>query len=479
MFEYSHFYINGQWQKPKAADQRIELINPATNQKIGTIPSATSQDVDNAIAAAKQAFPHWSSTTPAQRTQWIIAIADEMQNRLEDITQAISNTMGSPYHIAKKGQVQDCINAFREYAQLTHYVEQVSKIENVCNHYQAIGVCVLINPWNYPLSQLIGKLGPAMATGCTVVVKPSEHTPVQDFIMAEIFEKVGVPAGVFNLITGYGHKIGERLCSHPDVNMVSFTGSTAAGIKVAQAAAPTVKRVCQELGGKSPLIITQDADLSAAVRYGVEDVMYNTGQTCCAFTRMFVHVDKYSEAVQLAKCIAEEKILGDPAHEHTTMGPLCSKQQQQRVLSYIRKGIDEGATLVTGGIEFPENLPSHLKDGAFIAPTIFADVDNKMTIAQEEIFGPVLCIIPYNALEEAITMANDTVYGLAAAVYAKNTQQALEIAKQLQAGQCYVQGAYFNTSASFGGFKQSGNGREWGKEEGLREYVELQSIIVS
>ena len=294
----------------------------------------------------------------------------------------------------------------------------------------------------------------------------------QDFIMAEIFETVGLPAGVFNLVSGGGGVIGPMLSSHPHVDMVSFTGSTYAGTKVAEAAAPTVKRVCQELGGKSPYIITKDADLKAAVRYGVEDVMLNTGQTCNALTRMFVHRSCYEDAVQIAKTVAEENIVGDPNDSRVTMGPMASASQKQIVLSYIKTGIAEGARLVTGGMEMPKGLAV----GAYVQPTIFADVSNEMIIAREEIFGPVLCMIVYDDMDGAIEMANDTPYGLASGVYAKNKTQAIEIARQIRAGQCYIQGSYFNIEAPFGGFKQSGNGREWG-EQAMDEYMETKAII--
>jgi aldehyde dehydrogenase (NAD+) len=331
----------------------------------------------------------------------------------------------------------------------------------------------LINPWNYPLHQLIGKVAPALAAGCTIVAKPAAQTPLQDFIMAQIFEAVNLPAGVFNLVSGSGSDIGPLLSSHPDVDMVSFTGSTSAGIKVAQAAAPTVKRVCQELGGKSPYIITEDADLEAAVRYGVKDVMLNTGQTCNALTRMFVPRCRYEEAVKIAKKVAEENIVGDPNDTDVTMGPMASASQKQTVLNYIKTGIAEGARLVTGGID----IPSGLHGGAYVQPTIFADVTNEMVIAREEIFGPVLCMIVYDDIEEAIEMANDTVYGLSSGVYAKNKASALKIARRIRAGQCYIQGSYFNLEAPFGGFKQSGNGREWG-DQAMREYIEIKAIIV-
>ncbi|QBY03980.1 aldehyde dehydrogenase family protein [Thalassotalea sp. HSM 43] len=472
MHSYQQFYINGQWQTPANQDQSIAVINPANGEQIAITASADLADVDSAIGAAKKAFPEWSRASSQQRKQFIVAIADEMQNRLEDLSQAISQSMGCPIHHAREVQVQASIDAFREFADMTDYVDEAEHLENVTHFKVPIGVCVLINPWNYPLSQLVGKLGPAMATGCTVVVKPSEQTPLQDFIMAEIFAKVGVPAGVFNVISGYGHKIGEHLCAHVDVDMVSFTGSTAAGVKVAQASAPTIKRVCQELGGKSAMIITEDADLETAVTFGVGDVMFNSGQTCSALTRMLVPQSRYDEAVALAKNVAEQNIVGDPLNEKTTMGPLSSLAQKQRVLDYIHTGIKEGARIVTGGTE----TSPLLQNGAYVMPTIFADVGNEMTIAQQEIFGPVLCIIAYENEQQAIEMANDSVYGLASAVFAKDNQSAIHIARQIRAGQCYIQGGYFNTQGAFGGFKQSGNGREWGRE-GLREYVELQAVF--
>lgn len=472
MYKNNQFYINGKWQTPKS-DEIITVINPANLQPCAQTASANHADVDAAIAAAKHAFSSWSATSAAQRSNFIIAIADEMENRLDDLTDAISISMGCPRHLSLDIQVQGAIEAFRRYADMTAYVDKTDSANGVMQCHAPVGVCVLINPWNYPLSQLVGKLGPALATGCTVVAKPAEQTPLQDLILAEIVDKVGLPAGVFNVVTGYGYQIGEHLCSHPDVDMVSFTGSTGAGIKVAQAASSTVKRVCQELGGKSPFIITQDADLAAAVRYGVEDVMINSGQTCCALTRMLVPNALYQQAIAIAKSVAEENVVGDPQEPNVTMGPLSSALQQQRVLDYINIGINEGAELVTGGTE----LPAHLQQGAYVMPTIFANVTNDMTIAREEIFGPVLCMIPYSEEQEAIEIANDTVFGLSSSVFAKDKNSALQIARKIRAGQCYVQGTYFNSHAPFGGFKQSGNGREWGIE-GLREFVEVQSIII-
>ncbi len=472
MYRYNQFYIDGTWQAPSSADT-IDVLNPANAELCAQTASAQHADVDAAISAAKKAFVTWSRTTATQRSQFINAIADEMQARIDELTDAISTTMGCPRHLALDIQVQGSIDAFRQFADMTSYLDESHTENGIMQIHAPVGVCVLINPWNYPLSQLVGKLGPALATGCTVVLKPAEQTPLQDLILADIADKVGLPAGVMNVITGVGQNIGEYLCSHPDVDMVSFTGSTGAGIKVAQAASTTVKRVCQELGGKSPYIITEDADLEAAVRYGVEDVMINSGQTCCALTRMLVPQSKYDDAVAIAKAVALENVVGDPRSDEVTMGPLSSHLQQQRVREYIQAGIDEGATLVTGGLDLPE----HLQQGAYVLPTIFADVHNDMKIAREEIFGPVLCMIPYQDEEQAITIANDTVFGLSSGVYAKDHASAIAIARQIRAGQCYIQGSYFNTNAPFGGFKQSGNGREWGRE-GLREFVEVQTFVI-
>ncbi len=471
MQRYTSHFIDGQWQEGDS-QATIDVINPANGKLVTTTAAANNQDIDAAVKAAKRAFPAWSQSPASERADLINTIADHMQGRLDDFAQAISETMGCPKHLAIDIQVKGSIYAFRSFADLAHKVEEVEQLKRVMQTYSPVGVCVLINPWNYPLSQLVGKLGPALAAGCTSVAKPAEQTPLQDLILAEIFAEIGAPAGIFNVITGVGHEIGDTLCSHSDVDMVSFTGSTAAGIKVAQSAAPTVKRVCQELGGKSPYIITEDADLEAAVRYGVEDVMLNSGQTCSALTRMLVHQNHYADAVEIAKRIAEENVVGDPMDDQSSMGPLSSKTQQKRVRGYIEKGIEEGARLVTGGVDVPE----HLSDGAYVMPTIFADVTNQMTIAREEIFGPVLCMIPYRDEDEAVEIANDTDYGLSSGVYAHDTDAALKLARKIRAGQCYIQGSYFTTRAPFGGFKQSGNGREWG-EEGLREYLEVRAVI--
>ena len=471
MKTYNKFYINGQWLSP-VNEQFHEVVNPATNQICARTVMASKKEVNLAVAAAKAAFPQWSQTSAQYRSDLINSIADEMQQRSEELSEVITMTMGCPLNLSLEIQVQGAIDAFRRYAQHAFLMEEIDEKNGIIISKEAAGVCALISPWNYPLSQLVGKIAPALAAGCTMIVKPAEQTPLQDFIMAEIFAKVGLPAGVFNLIPGVGTEIGPTMCSHADVDMISFTGSTRAGIKVSESASPSVKRVCLELGGKSPLIITEDADFSAAVRYGVEDVMINTGQTCNALTRMLVPQSRYKEAVLIAKAVAEENVVGDPLDNNVSMGPMSSMGQRDTVLNYIQQGINEGARLVTGGIELPETITT----GAYVRPTIFADVDNNMSIAREEIFGPVLCLIPYQDINQAIDIANDTVFGLSSAVYAADTASALNIARRIRSGQCYIQGAYFNINAPFGGYKQSGNGREWG-EEGLMEYVEIKTVI--
>jgi aldehyde dehydrogenase (NAD+) len=471
MKQFDKLYINGKWVIPKSTDV-IEVINPATESPCARVPRGNREDVNAAVTSARQAFDGWAHTPAEKRAEIMNAVADEMQHRADELIDAHVITMGCPRRLTPDLHVDAPIAAMRNYAERATQMDEVEEKGSVLLCKEAIGVCALINPWNYPLHQLMGKVAPALAAGCTIVAKPAAQTPLQDFIMAEIFEAVNLPAGVFNLVSGSGSVIGPVMSSHPDVDMVSFTGSTYAGIKVAEAAAPTVKRVCQELGGKSPYIITEDADLEAAIRYGVEDVMLNTGQTCNALTRMFVPQPCYEEAVKIARKVAEENIVGDPNDSSVTMGPMASASQKQKVLNYIKMGLAEGARLVTGGIDMPPGLPA----GYYVQPTIFADVSNEMVIAKEEIFGPVLCMIVYEDIEGAIEMANDTVYGLASGVYARNKASALKIARRIRAGQCYIQGSYFNLEAPFGGFKQSGNGREWG-DQAMHEYFEIKAII--
>lgn len=471
MQHLTHFYINGSWQAPHG-NECLEVVDPATEVACASVPRATQEDIDAAVHAARQALPSWAATPASERHDLLMAAAKEMQRRYDELRDAHVLTVGSPIEMAGAIHVDGPIEGMQYYAERASRMEEVEQRGSVSLVREPIGVCALINPWNYPLHQLIGKLAPALAAGCTVVAKPAEQTPLQDFIMAEIFEEIGLPPGVFNLVTGVGSDIGPIMAAHSDVDMISFTGSTRAGVQVADNAAPTVKRVCQELGGKSPLVITENADLEAAVRLGVENVMANTGQTCDAFTRMLVPRALLKDAAALAGNIAREQVVGDPKRPGTTMGPVVSERQKSIVQHFIRRGLEEGATLVEGGLDAPD----HLDRGYYVRPTIFSDVKNDMEIAQEEIFGPVLCLLGYDSIDEAIEIANDTIYGLSSAVYARDVNEALPIARRIQAGQCYLQEAEFSFEAPFGGYKQSGNGREFG-EEGLLEYVEIKSII--
>tara|TARA_R110001592_G_scaffold109224_2_gene304746 strand:+ start:1306 stop:2802 length:1497 start_codon:yes stop_codon:yes gene_type:complete len=470
---FNKFYLDGQWLD-NTNGNTLDVINPATEDVVAQVACGDIEQVNTAVTAAKKAFPAWSNTPSKIRRDIIKKIASEMERRQNELVTAVSKTMGCPEHIASWLQIEGAIYAMALFAQHTNVTETQEHGDKCIIVKEAIGVCGFINPWNFPLHQFVGKVGAALAAGCTMVVKPSEQTPWQDFIMTEIISSAlaefNAPAGVFNLVPGTGVVVGDALSRHPDIDMVSFTGSTGAGIKVAQAAAPTVKRVMQELGGKSPFIITPDANLAEAVKYGVEDVMLNSGQSCNTLSRMLVPQAHYDEAVEIAKKIATSLIVG--MTDDAFLGPVSSKAHQQRIVSYIQLGIDEGATLVCGGVDAPANL----EKGYYILPTIFADVHNKMRIAQEEIFGPVLCMIPYQTIDEAIDIANDTPFGLSAAVFAKDDAAAFNVAKKIRAGQCMINGGEFNYLAPFGGYKQSGNGREF-TVMGVEEFLETKAVI--
>jgi aldehyde dehydrogenase (NAD+) len=465
---YDKVYINGEWIVPNGKGAQ-QVINPFTEEAAFSVPKCDTSDVDRAVAAAKEAFKTWSQTSAQQRSDLINAIVAKMEERKQELCESAHLTMGCPLHLSGVIHVDGPIHGMGTFAKRAFLMEEEEEINNSLVVKEAIGVCAFINPWNYPLHQLVGKLAPALAAGCTVVAKPAGQTPVQDLIMAEILDEVGVPAGVFNVITGSGSVIGPALSAHPDVDMVSFTGSNQAGIQIAQEAAPTIKRVTQELGGKSPFIITEDANLEEAIKYGIQDVMINTGQTCTALSRMLVPESIYEEAVATANAIVNYFPVGDT--EECMIGPMSSASQKATVLQYIDKGLQEGATLVCGGTDMPEGV----EKGFYVKPTVFANVNNQMTIAREEIFGPVLCMIPYKDIEEAIEIANDTPYGLSSGVFAKDREAGLKVARRLRAGICFVNGGEFNYEAPFGGFKQSGNGREFG-DEGLAEFVEVKAI---
>jgi aldehyde dehydrogenase (NAD+) len=472
MPEYRHLFIGGAWVAPLGTGQ-ADVINPATEEVAGRVPLGNEVDVERAVAAARQAFAAWSRTSSAVRAGYIRALAEQLKARADEMAGLITAELGMPVQWCRAVQVDGPIEGLESYVEIAALMDEVREVGNSLVVREPVGVCAFINPWNYPLHQLIGKLAPALAAGCTVVVKPSQETPLHAFLLAEMIEAIGLPAGVFNLVSGPGAKVGEALARHPDVDMVSFTGSTGAGVRVAEAAAPTVKRVCLELGGKSPLLIGADADLAAAVRYGVQDVMINSGQTCTALTRMLLPASRYAEALELARAETEALRIGDPLDPESFLGPMCSAGQRRTVRDYIGIGEGEGARLLTGGAD----MPAGLERGFYVRPTLFADVHNRMRIAREEVFGPVLCLIPYADEVEAVRIANDSPFGLSSAVWTATRQRSLELARQLRAGQCFVNGAAFNYRAPFGGYKQSGNGREWG-EEGLAEFVETKSIQV-
>lgn len=472
MRTYDKLYINGEWVTPHGQGF-LDTINPATEEVTARTPKGDATDVDNAVKAARAAFDAWSQTPALERARLINAISAEMKNREKDFAECISDELGIPIHLSYDIQVEGPIAAMASFADRCKMMDQVKEVGNSLIVKEAVGVCAFINPWNYPLHQIVGKVAPALAAGCTMVVKAAGQTPSHAFILAEVMHKVGLPKGVFNLVQGSGKEIGESLAKHPEVDMVSFTGSTQVGVRIAELAAPTVKRVTQELGGKSPYIITEDADLEEAVKYGVIDVMINTGQTCTALTRMLVHENIYEKAVEIAKRLTEELKVGDPRNGDSFVGPMSSKTQQQTVLGFIKKGIEEGARLVTGGTD----MPAGVTKGAYVKPTVFADVTNDMVIGREEIFGPVLCIMKYKTEDEAVRIANDTIYGLSSAVYAGTRDHAMKIARKMRAGMCFINGGGYNYQAPFGGYKQSGNGREWG-DEALHEFIEIKAIQV-
>jgi len=470
MRTYDKFYINGQWVEPIGTGTS-EVINPATGEISATVPYGNAEDVDAAVRAARNAFDSWSQTSAAERADFLRKIAAEGEKRNADMTQTIIDELGMPIQNAAEFQVDPLAIICESFAEKAKQMEEVNEVGNSIVVKEPIGVCSMINPWNYPVWQMIGKVAPAIAAGCTMVVKAASQTPSHLFIFAEICDAVGLPPGVFNMIHGSGREIGAALSSHPDVDMVTFTGSTSAGIQVSNMAAPDVKRVCLELGGKSPFIITEEADLDAAIDFGVSDVMVNTGQTCNALTRMIVHESRYEEAVKLAKAKAEALVVGDPTDPGVFVGPMSSAEQKQSVLDYINQAISDGARLVTGGTDMPEGLTA----GNYVSPTIFADVSNDMKIAQEEVFGPVLVMIKYSTIDQAVDIANDTPYGLASAVWAGDKDKATAIARRIRAGQCAINGGDANHEAPFGGYKESGNGREFGVE-GLHEYCELKAL---
>ena len=470
MRAYEQLYINGSWV-PSNGTGTLSVTDSATEEVIATIPDGTSADVDAAVAAAKAAFPAWSALPKEERAGYLMKIHAGLEARTDEIAQTIAKEVGMPLMLSNIIQAGLPKANFAVAAQLLGSYEFETQVGNSLVVREPIGVVGCITPWNYPLHQIALKVAPALAAGNTVVLKPSEVAPINAFILAEVIDEAGLPAGVFNLVTGVGPVVGEAISAHKDVDMVSFTGSTRAGKRVAEVASQTVKKVALELGGKSANVILDDADFEKAVKAGVNNCYLNSGQTCSAWTRMLVPRDKLQEAAALAKTAAEKFTLGNAVEGSGRLGPLVSAAQRARVRDYIQKGVAEGATLVTGGAEQPADQPK----GFFVKPTVFSDVKNDMTIAQEEIFGPVLCIIPYDSEDDAVRIANDTVYGLAGAVWSKDPERAKRVARRLRTGQVDINGGSFNPLAPFGGYKQSGLGREFG-HQGLEEFLETKSL---
>ncbi|WP_206184820.1 aldehyde dehydrogenase family protein [Thermoactinospora rubra] len=461
-------YVNGAWTA-SASGEGVDVVNPATEAVIDRVPAGSASDVDAAARAARAAFPSWSGTAPADRAKLLAAAADLIRQRAPELARTIATDMGAPYGFALKVQTLMPAGVLASYAQLAESHPRERRVGNSLVVKEPVGVVGAITPWNYPLHQIVCKVAPALAAGCTVVLKPSEVAPLAAYALAEIFHEVGLPPGVFNLVSGVGPVVGEAIATHPEIDMVSFTGSSAVGRRVAALASETVKRVALELGGKSATIILPDADLGAAVKVGVANAFVNSGQTCSALSRMIVHRDHYDTAVQLAVEAARKYTVGDPFAEGTRLGPLVSERQRDRVVRYINRGQEEGARLVTGGTEPP------LERGYYVEPTVFAGVEPGMTIEQEEIFGPVLSIIPYTSEDQAVAIADGTPYGLSGAVWAGSEERAVAVARRLRTGQVSINGGSFNPQAPFGGYKQSGLGRELG-EEGLEEYFETKAL---
>jgi aldehyde dehydrogenase (NAD+) len=465
------FYMDGIWVDPTEIND-FTVINPANEEAIATITLGTAADVDRAVAAAKKAFVSYSETSRDERLELLRRIVKVYQSRMNEMADTISMEMGAPCSLSRKAQAPSGLAHLLEIVKVLERFEFEKLNGTTLMRKEPIGVCGLITPWNWPMNQIACKVAPALAAGCTMVLKPSEIAPLSAYLFTQILHEAAVPAGVFNLVNGDGPTVGAAIASHPDVAMVSFTGSTRAGVAVAVAAAPTVKRVTQELGGKSANIILDDADFASAVTHGVQECFRNTGQSCNAPTRMLVPRSRMAETVEISKKVAEGTTVGDPFGEGISLGPLASRAQFDKVQSLIQRGMTEGAKLVAGGPGRPEGLTR----GYFVKPTVFADVRNDMTIAREEIFGPVLCIIPYEDEEDAVRLANDTPYGLSGFVTSSNRERAGRVAKRLRSGNVHISGARIDFGACFGGYKQSGNGREWG-EAGLEEFLELKAIF--
>ena len=463
-------YIDGSWVEPNG-EGAIEVVNPATEKVIGSVPIGSESDANAAVEAARAAFPSWSESTIEERADYLNRLSSALKERGEEMAELITSEVGTPIEYSRMAMVGTPRVVSRSYAKILDGFAWEEEVRNSIVVKEAIGVVAMITPWNFPLHQIIGKVAPAIAAGCTMVLKPSKEAPLNAFVLADILDEIDLPNGVFNLISGHGREIGETLASHPEVDMVSFTGSTNAGIRVSELAAPTVKRVTLELGGKSANIILDDADIPRAASSAIYSCFGNSGQECSALTRLLVPEGSREEVVDIIASKIGRYTVGDPMEGTSKCGPLVSKRQQESVSGYISTGIDEGATLVAGG----EGMPDGLDEGFYVRPTVFADVTPEMTVFREEIFGPVLCITTYSNEEEAIELANDSEYGLSGGVWSGDEDRAMRVARKLRTGQVSINGGAFNVSAPFGGYKKSGLGRELGIH-GMEEFLETKSI---
>lgn len=470
MQTHDKFYINGQWAAPHGTD-KLQVIDPSTEEVCGEVPSGNDQDVNDAVAAAKEAFKTWGQSSAAERSELIKKLSELVTANMQKIGELCALELGTPLQTSVAVHGGMGVGVVSSYIDVPFEMEKEEQLGNSVVIKEPVGVCAFITPWNFPLHQIVAKVMPALAAGCTMVLKPSSDTPLTAYYFAELMHEAGFPAGVFNLVTGPGRTVGETMSTHPDVDMVSLTGSTEAGRRVMALASETVKRVGLELGGKSASVVLDDADVAQAAGAAGGSICMNSGQVCAALSRLIVPRSKQDEAVAAAKAAAESVKVGGAFEEGVVMGPVASKAQLDSVVDYIQKGIDEGATLVTGGTTPPEGRNT----GYFVQPTIFSDVKNDMVIAQDEIFGPVLAIIPYDTEEEAIEIANDSIFGLSGAVWSGDPERAKRVAKQIRTGQVSVNGGGFNVNAPFGGYKQSGIGRELGPH-GLTEFTEIKAM---